>query len=161
MKEFTFNGQRPDESVEEVCKNHPYVLLWPGVKTILLLSIPVIILIFFGASTLFSVITFVCVILAFAILSQAIYQYTSSVFIITSERVIYLEQKGFLIRKIIETSLDKIQDVSSDTKGLMKTALDFGNLMIRTAGVSEGTEIIVKNIAHPYEIQQEITKRTR
>ena len=97
--------------------------------------------------------------MAFAIFSQAYYLYSSSVFLITSERVIYLDQRSVFRRIIIETNLDKIQDISSDTKGPVRTSLDFGNLIIRTAGASAGSEIVVRNIPAPYEIQQEITKR--
>lgn len=159
MKSFVFNGQRPDESVEEVVKNHWYVLFWPIVKTVVLLVIPIISFIYIGANIYFSIITAVCVILAVAIFFTAYYLYSSSVFLITSERILYLYQNTVLKRKVIETNLEKIQDVTSDTDGLIKNTLDFGDLIIRTAGAGQGGEIVVKNIPNPYSIQQEITKR--
>lgn len=159
MKDYVFNGQRPNESVEEVVKNHWYVLFWPIVKTIILIAIPIVSFIYIGANVYFSIITAICVILAFTVFSTAYYLYSSSVFLITSERIIYLYQKTVLKRKVIETNLEKIQDVTSDTEGLVKNALDFGDLIIRTAGAGQGGEIVVKNIPSPYTIQQEITKR--
>lgn len=159
MKSYIFNGQRPNESVEEVVKNHWFVLFWPAVKSILLLIIPIVFFALFGASLYFSIITAVCVLLAFYIFSIAYYLYYSSVFLITSERVLYLRQSSMLRRKIIETNLDKIQDISSDTEGFVKNMLGFGDLIIRTAGASQGSEIVIKNIANPYALQQEITKR--
>lgn len=161
MKSFVFNGQRPNESVEEVVKNHWFVLLWPIVKTMALLAIPVVFFVYLGASVYFSIITAVCIILAITTFSTAYYLYSSSVFLITSKRIIYLYQKSILKRKVIETNLDKIQDVTSNTEGLMKNSLDFGDLIIRTAGAGQGGEIVVKNIPSPYTIQQEITKRIR
>ena len=161
MKSFVFNGQRPDESVEEVVKNHWYVLFWPIVKAIILILIPVFFFIYFGASIYFSIVTAICIVLAIAIFSTAYYLYSSSVFLITSERIIYLYQNTVLKRKVIETNLEKIQDVTSDTEGLIKNTLDFGDLIIRTAGAGQGGEIVVKNIPSPYSIQQEITKRIR
>lgn len=158
-KEFTFNGQRPDETVEEIIKNHPLVLFWPGIKTIITLLIPAAALIFWGASLPFTITTLICVPLALGVFSRAFYIYSTSVLLITSERVLYLDQKNFFIRKIVETNLDKIQDVSSDTSGMLKTAFNYGDLIIRTAGASKGTEIIIKNIPNPYQAQQEITKR--
>ena len=95
MKEFTFKGQRENEEIEEIIKNHPFVLFWPGFKVVVLLAIPVIILIFWGASMLFSIAMFLCVIIALAIFSKSYYEYSSSVFILTSERVMNLEQNGF------------------------------------------------------------------
>lgn len=159
MKEFTFDGQRADESVEEVVKNHPYILLWPGVKSVVILAIPVAVLIFMGASTTFTFVTFLSVIAIFAIFGRSYYEFAASVFILTNQRVIYLDQVGFFKRKIIETNLDKIQDVASATDGMIRTTLDFGDLIIRTAGASAGSEIIVKSISQPYRIQQAISKR--
>ena len=158
MKEFTFKGQRSDEEIEEIIKNHPFVMFWPGLKVVMLLAIPVLILIFFGASTLFSLATFVCVLVAVAIFSKAFFEYSSSVLIVTNQRVMNLEQKGFFKRKITETGLEKIQDVASDMDGMIKTSLNFGDLIIRTAGATKGEEIVAKNISNPYDLQQKITK---
>jgi len=159
VKEFTFDGQRAGESVEEVIKNHPFVLLWPGLKVVFILIIPVAILIFWGASSAFAITAFLALLISFSIFGTAYYEYASSVFIITNQRAIYLDQKGFFKRKIVETNLDKIQDVASSTSGMIRTSLDFGDLIIRTAGASAGSEIVIKNIAHPYQIQQAISKR--
>ena len=159
MLSYTFNGQRPEEGVEEIVKNHPLVLFWPLIKVVVLVAIPIAVLIFWGASTAFSITAFVCVILAIAVFSKAFYVFTSSMLIVTTQRIIYLDQQNFFKRKIIETNLDKIQDVTSDTQGMIKTMFDFGDVIIRTAGASAGSEIIVKNIASPYDVQQAITKR--
>jgi len=158
-KEFTFNGQRPDEAVEEMIKNHPFVLFMPGLKAVLLLVVPAAALIFFGASLGFTITTLICVPLALGVFSRAYYVYSVSVLLITNQRILYLDQRNFFKKKIIETNLDKVQDVSSDMDGPIKTALGFGNLIIRTAGASEGTEIVIENIPNPYQAQQEITKR--
>jgi len=158
MKEFTFKGQRSDEEIEEIVKNHPFVMFWPGFKVVVLLAIPTLILIFFGASTLFSLATFICVLVAAAIFSKAFFEYSSSVFIVTNQRVMNLEQDGFFKRKITETGLEKIQDVASDMNGMIKTSLNFGDLIVRTAGVTKGEEIVAKNISNPYDLQQKITK---
>lgn len=159
MKEFTFDGQRADESVEEVVKNHPYILFMPGLKSIFVLAIPIAVLIFLGASTTFTFVAFLSVLVAFFIFGKSYYEYSASSLIITNFRVLYLDQKGFFCRKIIETNLEKIQDVSSNTKGMLKTTLDFGDLVIRTAGAGAGSEIVVKNIPSPYQIQQTISKK--
>ncbi len=159
MKEFTFDGQRADESVEEVVRNHPYILLMPGLKSVFVLGIPVAVLIFIGATTVFTITFFLALLIVFAIFGKAYYEFAASVFIITNQRVMYLDQKGYFGRRIMETNLDKIQDVTSDTSGMVRTSLDFGDIIIRTAGASIGSEIVVKNIPHPYQVQQAISKR--
>lgn len=157
--DFTFNGQRADETVEEVVKNHPFVLFWPGIKAVIFLAIPAGVFFFVGASTYFALTTVICVLAAFAIFSRPYYEYAASVLILSSQRIMYLKQVGFFGRKVIETQLSNIQDVSSDTSGPIRMSLNFGDLIIRTAGASVGAEIIVKNISDPYDIQQEISKR--
>jgi len=159
MLSYTFNGQREGESVEEIVKNHPLVLFWPLVKVVVLVAIPIAILIFLGAGTIFSVATFICIILAIAVFSRAYYLFSSSMLLVTSQRILYLDQRSFFRRMVIESNLDKIQDVTSDTKGMIRTLFDFGDVIIRTAGGAAGSEIVIKNIASPYEIQQTITKR--
>lgn len=96
--------------------------------------------------------------ISFAIFFRAFYDYNQSMFVITNQRIINVGQKGFWKRKITETDLDKIQDVASETSGIWRTMFKYGNLIIRTAGASSGTEIVVENIANPYEVQQEIAK---
>ncbi|MFA7244238.1 MAG: PH domain-containing protein [Patescibacteria group bacterium] len=157
--EFTFKGQRADETVEEVVKNHPFVLFWPGIKAVILLAIPVGVFFFTGASTYFTLATLIFVLSAFAVFARPYYEYAASVLILTNQRVMYLAQRGFFGRKIIETELRNIVDISSDTSGAIRMSLGFGDLIIRTAGAGIGTEIIVKNISDPFEIQQEVTKR--
>ncbi len=159
MKEFTFDGQRVDESVEEVVRNHPYILLVPGIKSVIALAIPVAVLIFMGATTLFTITFFLALLILFAIFGKAYYEFAASVLIVTNQRIVYLDQQGFLKRKIIETNLDKVQSVTSDTSGMMKTTLDYGDLIIHTAGTNAGSGIVIKNIPQPYQVQQSISKR--
>lgn len=155
--EYTFNGQRPNEKVLDMVKNHVFVLFWPGLKAIFFIAIGAAAFIFW--SNQFSgIILIIFLLVAFGIFSRSYYTYSQSVFLVTNQRVLNVEQKGFWKRKITETEIDKIQDVSSSVSGLFKIMLKFGNLVIRTAGASEGTEIRVKNISSPYEVQQEIAK---
>lgn len=159
MKEYVFDGQRPEESVESIIKNHPFILFQPGLMAVLILLIPTVFLIFFGATIVFSVAAFICVPIAIYFFSIKYFEFASSVLLITSQRIIYLKQKGFIKRDVIETNFEKIQDVSTSIHGLVQTMLDFGEIKIRTAGAGQGDEIVIKNIPHPYKTQQEITKR--
>lgn len=154
---FTFNGQRDGEKVVFIVKNHPFVLFFPGLKAILALLIGIAAMLFWS-SGYSGLILLVCVLVAFSIFFRAFYDYSQSVFVITNQRIINVDQNGFWKRKITETDLDKIQDASSETSGILRTMIKFGDLIIRTAGVSQGSEIVVKNIANPYEVQQEIAK---
>lgn len=54
-------------------------------------------------------------------------------FVITNNRVICIEQKSFLNRAVGECTLDKIQEVSIETKGFFANILDYGTVTLKTA----------------------------
>lgn len=62
--------------------------------------------------------------------------YELDVIILTNNRIVCVEQKTFLNRSVGETTLDKVQEVSIETKGLLANLFDFGTLKILTSGSS-------------------------
>jgi uncharacterized membrane protein YdbT with pleckstrin-like domain len=152
-EEYTFNGQKPGEKVIEVIPSHPYVLYPPGFKTILLICLEVAIVLFFQR---FWDIALVLFIVTVVYLIRAIYIYKETLFLVTNLRIFSIVQKGFFKRKITEVEIDKIVDMSSDTQGFSKTFLKYGDLIIRTAGSRADGDIVIKNIAHPYSVQQRV-----
>ena len=85
--------------------------------------------------------------------------YNNYLYVLTNQRVIIIEQSGFFSRQIVETELDKIQNITVEVKGLMATILNFGDIKIRTAGID--ATIILKSVNNPYEVQQKIIKYTK
>lgn len=154
-EEFSFNGQRTGEKVVLLVRNHPFIFVWPGLKAIFFILLGIATLLYINSSASGFVLV-IMLIIAAGILSRVIYDFISSVFVVTSERVICVDQNGFFDRKITETEKEKIQDVASKTKGMFKIMFKFGDLVIRTAGASKGEEIVVRNIPNPYEVQQKI-----
>ena len=67
-----------------------------------------------------------------------------------------MEQIGLFTRRLNESELDKIQNLTVEVKGMTKTLLNFGDIKITTAGVDP--VMILQNIENPYEIQQKIAK---
>lgn len=82
--------------------------------------------------------------------------YYLDVWIVTNHRIINIEQQGLFARTVSEQRLEKIQDVTSEVKGLFQTMLDFGTVFIQTAG--EEPRFIFKQIPDPYEVARKITK---
>lgn len=62
--------------------------------------------------------------------------YELDVFVFTNNRIVCVEQKTFLNRAVWETTLDKVQEVSIETKWLLANLFDFGTLRIMTSGSS-------------------------
>ncbi|MFZ2975129.1 MAG: PH domain-containing protein [Candidatus Moraniibacteriota bacterium] len=82
--------------------------------------------------------------------------YYFDVWIVTSERIINIEQKGLFTRVVSELELEKIQDVTTDVRGVIPTFLNYGNLLIQTAGERE--RFIFRNVPDPYKIKDTIMK---
>lgn len=57
--------------------------------------------------------------------------------IVTNERIINIEQRGFFSRDVSELKLTKIQDVTSEIVGVIPTLFDYGNIYVQTAGEKE------------------------
>ena len=60
--------------------------------------------------------------------------YHLDIWIVTSSRIVNIEQKGFFSRTISELEYTHIQDVTSDIHGIIRTALNYGDVNIQTAG---------------------------
>lgn len=73
--------------------------------------------------------------------------------IITSRRIISLDQIGFLDRKMSQTTIDLVQEVNSSTSGLIGNLLHYGNIMIKTASDSSGdaSDFNMDHISDPIE----------
>jgi len=54
-------------------------------------------------------------------------------FVITNNRIIGVDQQWFLNRSLWECNLWQVQDMRSQTKGLLSNVLDYGTLTIQTA----------------------------
>ena len=75
-----------------------------------------------------------------------------SVFIVTNQRFIQITQKGLFHRAVADLSLQQIQSVNYEVKGLQETMLGFGTILMRTyVG-----DMVIHNVHHPARIQKKI-----
>lgn len=78
------------------------------------------------------------------------------IWIVTNRRILNIEQEGLFSRTIAEQKLERIQDVTSEVKGLIPTFLNFGNVIIQTAGAT--VRFIFKDIPNPTNVANKILK---
>ena len=76
-------------------------------------------------------------------------------FIVTSERIVDVDQRGFFHRTVSEAAFDKVQDVSYAIKGMLGTILRFGTIEIQTAG--NATNLELQHVHDPKELHHLIT----
>lgn len=77
--------------------------------------------------------------------------YYFDVWIVTDQRIVNIEQKGLFSRVVSELELDKVQDITSDVKGVIPTFLNFGDLYVQTAAEME--RFVFHNIPDPYSVK--------
>ncbi len=77
--------------------------------------------------------------------------YYFDIWVITSEKVINIEQKALFMRSLSELKFERIQDVTVEVKGLIPTLLNYGDVFIQTAGETE--RFIFRQVANPYKIK--------
>ncbi len=159
QSQFTFEGQRTDEDVIFVLKQHPWVLSNAGFIGVVLVIVLILAILFWGLSAITSIVIILIVLFVFVYGGYRWFLYNNSLYILTNQRMIIMEQANLFSRRLNETELDKIQNMVAEIKGPIKTFLNFGNIKITTAGVDP--IIIIKNVENPYEVQQKIIKYSK
>lgn len=85
--------------------------------------------------------------------------YYFDVWIVTSERIINIEQKGLFVRHVSELDYKKIQDLTVEIEGFLPTVLNYGDLFIQTAG--EQNRFVFRQIPDPHRIKSEVMNLTK
>ncbi len=76
-------------------------------------------------------------------------------YIVTDDSIIDVVQQGFLGRRIIQISLLRVQDVSSNIQGLFATLFSYGNVLIETAG-EQTQNLLLEQVPNPQEVAARI-----
>lgn len=158
---FHFKGQRDDETIILVVRRHWFNILQQ------LFSVFLMIAFLFGSFVylpiLFPILSdssaqalFMFLENSFALITWMIFfliwiDYYFDVWIITTHRVVNIDQKGLFVRTVSELEFNKIQDVTTEVKGVIGTFLNFGNVFIQTAGEKE--RFIFRQVSNPYAIK--------
>lgn len=80
--------------------------------------------------------------------------YVLDIWFITNKRIIDIQQEGFFSRKISEQYLNRIQDVRSETVGILPTIFKYGNVRVQTAGEQE--HFLFEEVSDPDQVRQTI-----
>ena len=145
------------ETVIRVVRNSWIAYFFPSFLAFFLIAAP-----FFFMIPLFSLQTLGVSVFLFSIAAGSIYglrvfvSWYWNAFVITSQRVVDIDQRGFLSRTVSEATYDKIQDVSFSIKGFWGTLCNFGIIVVQTAGATTNLEL--PSVDDPKEIHHLITE---
>ncbi|MEY4744341.1 MAG: hypothetical protein RL272_286 [Candidatus Parcubacteria bacterium] len=80
--------------------------------------------------------------------------YYLDVYLVTTDRVLDVSQQGMFARTVAELDLARVQDVTSEVRGVLRSILNFGNVYIQTAGEKE--RFIFEDVTRPDEIRKRL-----
>jgi len=83
-------------------------------------------------------------------------EYYWNSFIITTRRVIDVDQRGFFHRTVSEAPYEKVQDVSFTIEGVLGTLFKYGTIVLQTAGTHVNLELT--RVRRPQDIHHLITE---
>lgn len=78
-------------------------------------------------------------------------------FVITTHRIVDIDQRGFFDRVVSEAPYDRIQDVSYRVRGILGHVFGYGTIALQTAGNVVVLEL--KGISGPREVHHLITEQ--
>lgn len=82
--------------------------------------------------------------------------YYFDVWIVTNLRVVNVEQRGLFSRNVSELELERVQDVTTEVRGVIPTFLNYGDVFVQTAGERERFQF--RQVPDPYYIKDMVMK---
>lgn len=143
---FKFKLQ-PNERLLKIHRQAEIVLIKPVLIVFILLYVPWTFLIKYELYIRFNRILLFWTLLVGV---YAIYKYLlwlANVYIITDKRLIAINYESLIHKIVLETPLDRIYNISAETKGLARTLLKIGNVIVQIATLS--APMILHNLKHP------------
>jgi hypothetical protein len=80
-----------------------------------------------------------------------------SVFIITSQRLVQVTQKGLFHRSVVDMALHQIQMINYEVSGMQETLLGFGTIMLQTMM----GDLVIHCVHKPAKIQKRLLEILR
>ncbi len=77
--------------------------------------------------------------------------YYFDVWIITTQRIVNIEQQGMFSRRVSEMEYSKMQDITAEVVGFFPTVINYGDVKVQTAGGDE--EFIFRTVSDPYNVK--------
>jgi len=153
MSDVGFEGQRPNEEVLEIYRQHPWVMSRSAAIAIGILFIAFLPLLLPGGGNGVKLIMIGAAI-ACVILAVRLYIWWNTIYVLTDQRIIGSVQHKLLMRKVDEVPIGNIQNISHLKKGLWSMLFDYGIVQIQTSGSDLAMEL--HNVENPLTVQQSI-----
>ena len=162
-KKVRFEGEDKEEETLFFLRAHAITNVSWVLTTVVLVFLPIVVLAFlFIVKTVnvpISVLTTILILLVWylVIFGVAFQQYLLwffNIYILTNKRIVDIDFFGLFHRRVSQTTLGNVQDVTYSKSGILHNFLDYGDLRLQTAGTETHFDFI--NIPDPEGSQQQI-----
>jgi membrane protein YdbS with pleckstrin-like domain len=157
--------QKPSEQITHHLRRHPITFLPIIGLFVLLLTVPIVL--YFLIMNIYPNILSGEILYPIAILGASIYylsvylfffgyfiDYYLDLWIVTTNRIIDMEQHGLFRRTSTELELFRIQDVSANITGIVGTLFNYGDVIVKTA--SSNLNIVFRDVPNPNKIREDL-----
>jgi membrane protein YdbS with pleckstrin-like domain len=162
MQLAKFINQKDDEKVILEIRRHPITLVPSIILFFFALLLPPILWIvsanFLKIQIIWSPLYNLLISTYYIVIIVYFYVYTMDfyldVLILTNDRLIDVDQHSLFSRRIAEMDLYQVQDVSTDIKGILATAFNFGTVHIQNASLQ--TKFTISQAKDPDKLREMI-----
>ncbi len=155
-----FDSQMDQEEVVLLLRTHPITLIKPIVFALIGIILP---LILFNSSFMgmvagrFKIAAVVgWYMLIFSFILETFLVWFFSVYIVTDERIIDVDFTSLIYKNVSSAKIDKIEDITIATSGVLASLIDFGTVHIQTA--AEVPQIEFEEIPHPNTVAKALNE---
>jgi signal transduction histidine kinase len=158
-----FEDQFDDEEVLYVFRKHPIVmrkgfLLWAAGMLVGPMYVLILTFIYqnnpdkYPSPSFFFLSLLASVVISVLLFLPSWIGWYFSVFIVTDQRFIQINQKGLFHRSVADLGLAQIQSINYEVAGLQETMLGFGTIKMQTyVG-----DLVIRDVHHPAKIQKKL-----
>ena len=87
---------------------------------------------------------------------SAFTRYFLNVWVLTNQRIVDIKQRGYFNRQVSSLFLNRVQDVTSDVRGVLSSLLGIGKITVQSAGAVD--EFHMYGIPRPEQMRDVILK---
>jgi len=141
----------PNEKILNLYRQSETVLFKPVLIVFVLIYFPWYFLLQYDLITKYPRLLFFWTVL---VLFYALYKYLLwllNLYIVTNKRLVSINYQGLLNKKVLESPLDRILNVSFSQKGFWQSLFSFGTVETQVAGLSE--PIVFQNVSKPSQVK--------
>jgi len=140
-----------DEKIQAILHHHPITYLKQFIIAALLILLAFFMMFYFLSLGRIGAALFLALLVTGIFYgSREFFIWYNNVFIITNERVVDTDQKGFFHKTVSEIGYDKINDISYSVHGFVQTIFKLGTIKIQATGAT----LILRNLKQPGQINQ-------